>query len=124
MFSLVEDLLGFLFSKLPTYQLVIITFLLQKLEMFSLLDDLSVLHHKDKVRIADCGKTMGDQERSSSFENLICSLLNQLLGLGINGGSGLIQNENSGVCARTALAKEISCFSPVESRSPPSPTSL
>ena len=66
--------------------------------MFSLLDDLSVLHHKDKVRIADCGKTMGDQERSSSFENLICSLLNQLLGLGINGGSGLIQNENSGVC--------------------------
>ena len=47
MFSLVEDLLGFLFSKLPTYQLVIITFLLQKLEMFSLLDDLSVLHHKD-----------------------------------------------------------------------------
>ena len=73
MFSLVEDLLGFLFSKLPTYQLVIITFLLQKLEMFTLLDDLS-------------------------FENLICSLLNQLLGLGINGGSGLIQNENSGVC--------------------------
>lgn len=40
---------------------------------------------------------MGNEEGGSSFQKLVCSLLDQLLGFGVNGGGCLIQNEDGGV---------------------------
>ena len=72
-------------------QLVISSFLCKKLVVGATLDDMSLLQDHDAVAVAYCGKTMGNDKSSSAFHQLVHTILNQLLGTGINGAGSLIQ---------------------------------
>ena len=65
--------------------------------MLALLHDVAVLHHKDHVRLADGGETMGYQKGGAVRQQMVNGVLDQLLRLGVDGGGGLIQHEDAGV---------------------------
>ena len=66
--------------------------------MAALLNDLTVLHHQDQIRLADGGKSVGNDKGSVALQKLVCGLLYQLFRLSVNGGCGLIQYKYTWVC--------------------------
>ena len=79
-----------LLLKLLAAEMIVVSLLIKKFLMFALLDDLPVADHKDQIRVADGGQAVGDNKGSTAMEKFLCGLLNELLGLGVNGGCGLV----------------------------------
>ena len=86
-----------LFLKLLPAQMVIIPFLFQEFPMFPALEDFAVLYHENHVRVADGREPVRDNKGCPSFQKLLCRLLDKLFGLGVDGGSCLVEHEDSGV---------------------------
>ena len=56
--------------------------------------NISILHDKDDVRIADGRKAVCDDEAGASFGQTVHRLLNQQLCPGVDAGGRLVQNQN------------------------------
>ena len=65
--------------------------------MGATLDDLAVVQHHDAVGVADGGQAVGDDEDGSSLHQRIHTGLHLGLGVGIDGGGGLVQNHYRGI---------------------------
>ena len=63
---------------------MIISAFFQQLLMFALLHNLAVLDHQNQVCLTDGGKTVCNQEGGPALEQVEGSVLNQLLGLGVD----------------------------------------
>jgi hypothetical protein len=61
--------------------------------MAALLDDPAGFHHQDDVSVADCRKTVGDNETRSMPAKLVGGLRNQQFGAGIHGASRLVEDQ-------------------------------
>ena len=61
--------------------------------MGSLLNDISVFHHKDQIRVTYGRKPVRDHKAGSALHQVIHSLLDTLLCPGIHRGCSLIQNQ-------------------------------
>ena len=61
--------------------------------MFTLFDDLAVLHDEDEVGVADRGKTVGDGEARLAVHQVVDGVLYQLLRTRVDRGGRFIQNE-------------------------------
>lgn len=78
-------------------ELVIMTFCSNKGLMRTALDDRSPFHHDDLICLSDGGKTVCDNNGSSSFDECVNSVLYELLAFAVNRRCSLIENENSGI---------------------------
>ena len=67
--------------------------------------------HQDLIGVPDGGETVGDGDNGLAPGQLRQGVLDQVLVLGVDAGSGLVQDE-------------IRCFSPPESVPPPSPMTV
>ena len=74
--------------------MIVIPLLIQQIFVPALFDDLSVPHHKDQIRVADGGKTVGNDKGCTAMEQFFCGLLDELFRLGIDGGCGFIQDKD------------------------------
>ena len=81
-----------LMGKLTVIKRVVKSFLRQKRFVCTLLDDLAVAHHQNKVAFLDGGKAMRHHERSAPLHQLGKRALNSVLGAGVNGGGRLVQD--------------------------------
>ena len=70
---------------------------LQQLCMAALLDDVATLHDQDRVRVADGGQTVGDDEARAATPQRPHGPLHQELGSRVNRTGGLVQDEDGGI---------------------------
>ena len=61
------------------------------------LGDPALIQHSYLVRIADRGKTVGDDQSGTASGQGIDGGLHRVFGVGVEGTGGLIQNEHSGL---------------------------
>ena len=94
----------FLFAKTPPpstrlqlHQFPILPAPLHELLVRSLLDDFSVLHHYDFVGVLHRAEAVGDDDARAVFHQHIEGVLHQPLGLGVEGGGGLVEDEDGRV---------------------------
>src|SRR3954453_7811330 len=85
---------NFLVFVLKLIQLVVDTTLCQQLLMATNLAYLAFVHDDDFVCTLNCGKTMGDYDRSSPFNHAAECVTYTELGFRIDAGSGFIENQN------------------------------
>ena len=83
----------FLVFKLTVIKGMIEATFFEKLIVRPLLNDVSVLHHKDHVGLLDGGKTVRDNKGCASLHHFREGTLNAHLGSGINGRGCLVKNE-------------------------------
>ena len=59
-------------------------------------DDFALLHDEDDVGVTDCGEAMSDADHclQAGLDELIERLLDQVFALGVECGSGLIEQED------------------------------
>ncbi len=77
--------------------------------MTPLLPDLSFMNDEDSVGLLDRGKTVSDDQSRAPFEKLLESILDQHLGLRIDGARRLVENQNLGIEGeRSRERKELS----------------
>ena len=70
--------------ELAVVQLCIESVLCQQFFVVALLYNIAVFHNEDQIGILDRRKSVGDDERSTSSHQLVHSILDQLLGSGID----------------------------------------
>ena len=92
-----QDAHGRFFFKLPAVQGVVISTQSEQFFMAALLHDSSVPDYQDQISLADGGQPVGDQEGGPVLQQVFNGVLNQLFGLGVDGGGGLVQDKDSGV---------------------------
>ena len=61
--------------------------------MVSSFDNLSVVQNNDGITVADSGQTMGNDKNSTSFHQVIHTLLHNAFCSCINTGGRLVQNQ-------------------------------
>ena len=61
--------------------------------MVAALNDLPVLQHHDRIGVADCRKPVGDDKGCPPLEQVGDGVLDELLGLGVDGAGGLVQHQ-------------------------------
>ena len=93
----------------------------QELLVSPVLGHPAVGDHQDLIGVPDGGETVGDGDNGLAPGQLRQGVLDQVLVLGVDAGSGLVQDDD-GASFRMARAMEIRCFCPPESRVPRSPT--
>ena len=71
--------------------------------MGALFDDVAIFHNEDKVGVADCRKTVSDDEARFVPHEIIHGLLNENFGTRIDGARGLIQDEHRGTSEHGAI---------------------
>ena len=90
--------LGCMFlCELFAVQVVVIAAPFEEVQVLALLHDFAVPDHQDEVCFPDGAEAVGDEEGGAVPEKMVDGGLDQLLGLGVDGGGGLVQDENSGV---------------------------
>ena len=67
--------------------------LLHKRIVVALLDDVAVLHYQNDVGLPNGGQTVGHDEGGAPLHQLGKGLLDLLLSAGVDGGGGLVQNQ-------------------------------
>ena len=93
----------------PGIELIISSLLFNEVIMGSSLDDASLLKNHATVAVSYRGKSVGNDEGGSAVHELIHTVLNHLLGTGIDGGDCLIENEHWRVCnCRPCNGKKLS----------------
>jgi hypothetical protein len=92
-----SQLYGLSLTRLDIPKLSVNPLLSQQIFMFAVLDDFSMLHYIDAVRIANGGKPMGDRHSSPIHRNVLQRFLNCRLSLVIHRRSRLIQNQDGWV---------------------------
>ena len=83
-----------LFCEVAGIQAVVGTLLFDQLVMGAPLDDAALVHNHNAVRVADGRQTVGNDKGSTSTHQSVHAVLHQLLGAGIDGRGGLIQDEH------------------------------
>ena len=74
----------------------------EQLVVFSFFSHASLVKNHDPVRIADCGESMGDDERRAIRHDRAQTGLHLHLGLRVDGGGRLVQHEQGRIeCERT-----------------------
>src|ERR1700704_4442696 len=68
---------------------------LDQLLVGAVLDDLAVLQYDDVPRLADRGEAVGDDDRRASCQQAPQALLDAPLGVQIDVGGGLIEDQNA-----------------------------
>ena len=63
----------------------------------ALLHDLAVAEHDDVVRVLDRGKPVGDHQHRADVFDLLQRVLDQKLGLGVDVGRRLVENDHRGL---------------------------
>ena len=76
---------------------VVPAFLFQKLFVVALLFDLPVLDDHNAVGIAHGGEPVGNDKHRPSLHEGVHALLDEGLGAGVDGGSGLVQDHHRGI---------------------------
>ena len=82
---------------LALIQLAIKPFALHQLLVAAAFGDTAVIKDNDFIRIANRTQAVGDDQRRAPLEHSFQGLLDQVLGLGIHRGSGLVQNQDARV---------------------------
>ena len=72
----------------------IITVLMKKGIMCPLLHDLTVIEYQYQIRILDGGDAVGDDKDGAGVINFVELLLNITLSLHIDGGCGVVENQD------------------------------
>ncbi|MBV6467014.1 MAG: hypothetical protein PGMFKBFP_02346 [Anaerolineales bacterium] len=65
--------------------------------MRPLLDHLSAFDHHDAVGVGDGGQAVRDDERSAPLKQRRQRALDDLLGLRVHAGGGLVEDQNAGI---------------------------
>ncbi len=89
--------LSFLFAELHLMQLEVKTTLGQELFVGADLANFAFIEHDDLVGLPDGGKTMGDDDRAATGDQLVDGFLDELFGFGVDGGSGFVQDQDRGI---------------------------
>ena len=110
--------------KLLAVQVVVVAALFEEVQVFALLHDFAVPDHQNEVCLPDGGEAVGNEEGGAVPEERGRWRPGSAARSGCRWRRCASSRTKIRGLASTARAKEISCFSPVESRSPPSPTSL
>ena len=74
--------------------------------MVALLDDITVLHDKNQICIADRGKPMRDHKARTAFHQRIHCFLDLDFRTGIDRGGRLVQNQNAVICQNRTRDRE------------------
>ena len=61
------------------------------------LSDSAVVNDKNAVCLLNRGKPVGDNKRSTPFQQVFDTCLHQQLRFGVDAGGGFIQNQNAGI---------------------------
>ena len=69
----------------------------QQFFMCTAFDDLPVVEYADEVGILDGGKPVGDDNGRAVFHQIVKCLLDELFGLGVEGGSRFVENHDGGI---------------------------
>lgn len=80
-------------------------------------------NHKDFVRIADRGETVGDRDGCTVFSEFFQAFLDSAFAFVVQGAGRLVQDQD-GRIFRNTRAMEMRCFCPPERRVPRSPTKV
>ena len=65
-------------------------------------DDAAFFHDEDAIGIDDGGEAMGDDDGGAVVHELLGGVLDELFGLGIEGGGGLVEDEDAGILEEDA----------------------
>src|ERR1700678_4746033 len=77
-------------------EIVVAAFECVELFVGAALDDLSLFHHQNLVGAPDGGEPVRDHECGAALHEIRKSLLDHLLGFGIETGSGFIEDQDAG----------------------------
>ena len=90
---------GILSLQLSVDQLLVNSILGQQIVVGALLHDLAILHHDDGVGVLDRGESVGDADHCllSLADKLVDGLLDEVLAFGVEGGGGLVEEEELGL---------------------------
>ena len=66
----------------------------EELIVAALLHNVAVPHDENQIRVLNGGEAVGDDEAGAAFHQIGHGLLDEVLGAGIHGGGGLVQNQN------------------------------
>lgn len=80
--------------------------------MRSAFDDITLIHDKDEVRVADGGQAVGNDEARSAAREAIHRLLHEHLGSRIDRACGLVENYHRSIfdhCARNGQQLALAC---------------
>ena len=79
-----ESILHGFLLELPGIQVIVSALLCDQFRVGSLLNDLTVMHHQDHIRLPDGRKSMRNHKRGAPFHQMLDGILDQLLGHGID----------------------------------------
>ena len=77
-------LLRYFFCELAIVEVGIKSILAHEFLVITLLDNISIFHHENQIRITDSGQAMGNDKGSSAFHEFVHGFLNQLFCSGVN----------------------------------------
>ena len=83
-----------LFGEVAGVELVVLALLGDQLVVGAALYYAALLHDHDAVRVADGGEAVGDDEGRAAVHQGVHAVLHQLLGAGIDGARGLVEDEH------------------------------
>lgn len=69
----------------------------QQLLVFAPFHDLTLVHHTDLIRVTDRRETVGDHYGRTVLHQVLQRFLHQTFGFRIQGGCGLIQDQDRGI---------------------------
>lgn len=65
--------------------------------MRSLLSNLPILHNSNQIRVLDRGKTVRDGDGRTATNGTVEGFLDELFGIGVEGGGGFVEKEEGRV---------------------------
>ena len=76
--------LRYFFCELAIIEISIEAILAHEFLVVALLDNISIFHHENQIRISDSGQAMGNDKGSSALHEFVHGFLNQLFCSGID----------------------------------------
>ena len=88
--------------ELTVVQVSIETLLSDQFRVLAALNNMTIIHNQHLIGVADSRKTMRYHEGSTSLQQFVEGLLDELLGAGVDAGSRLIKDEDAGISEDSA----------------------
>ena len=110
------------FAELGVIQFGIDAAGLDQLRVASPFHDHAAADDQDFIRRQNGGQAVGDQDTGPGLDQGLDGLLDLLLGYGIQGRSGFVEDQQGGILEQDPGDGKIRCFSPPDSLRPRLPT--